>query len=72
MEAARIRACSGGSDDKQLVADGGPGADDAAQRVAERLHRERQARAKQRARHPCLQSARFVASGYELLAKQQE
>jgi hypothetical protein len=34
VEAARIRARPGGPDDKQLMADGGPGADGAAQRVA--------------------------------------
>jgi hypothetical protein len=34
MGAARIRARPGGHDDKQLVADGGPGAGPAAQRVA--------------------------------------
>jgi hypothetical protein len=50
---------AGGGADKQLVADGGPGAIDAAQRVEERRHRARQARAKHRAK-------------WELLAKQQE
>jgi hypothetical protein len=72
LRRARIRARPGGPDDRELVADGGPGASAAAQRVEERMHRDRLYRATHRAKHPCLQSTRFIASGLELLAKQQE
>jgi hypothetical protein len=69
---------AGGGADKQLVADGGPGSDGAAQRVAMEAEKQREygarSRIKQRAKHPCLQSNRdrMNASGYVLLAKQQE
>jgi hypothetical protein len=69
---------AGSGADKQLVADGGPGADVAAQRVEKQVEKQREYQAdyrfKQRAKHPCLQSNRgqMNASGYVLLAKQQE
>jgi hypothetical protein len=72
MEAARIRTRPGGHDDKQLVADGGPEAIDAAQRVEERLHQKRQYNARYRAKHPCHQPTLFVASWWEMLEQQQQ